>query len=53
VLLIRATAWKDWLRGMDLNHRPLGYEPISGTVQRYSTKSITGLTNNLRKPDSR
>jgi hypothetical protein len=19
--------WKDWLRGVDLNHRPLGYEP--------------------------
>jgi hypothetical protein len=22
-----ATCGKDWLRGMDLNHRPLGYEP--------------------------
>jgi hypothetical protein len=21
------TYGKDWLRGMDLNHRPLGYEP--------------------------
>ena len=20
-------SWKLWLRGMDLNHRPLGYEP--------------------------
>jgi hypothetical protein len=44
---------KGWLRGMDLNHRPLGFEPISGTVQCYSTQSITSLTNNLRKPDSR
>ncbi len=25
-LVIRATDWKDWLRGVDLNHRPLGYE---------------------------
>ena len=24
---IRATDCKEWLRGMDLNHRPLGYEP--------------------------
>jgi len=26
-LLIR---WEFWLRGVDLNHRPLGYEPKSG-----------------------
>src|ERR1700678_2162262 len=25
--LVALTYWKDWLRGMDLNHRPLGYEP--------------------------
>jgi len=39
--------------GMDLNHRPLGYEPISGTVQGYSTQSMTSLTNDLRNPGSR
>src|SRR5690349_22757476 len=29
--MFRKVAWnlgeKDWLRGVDLNHRPLGYEP--------------------------
>jgi hypothetical protein len=49
-----ALAWKllirkeVWLRGMDLNHRPLGYEPVSGTVQGYSTMSLTRNTNNLQ-----
>ena len=36
----------DWLRGMDLNHRPLGYEPNElqdcSTPHSYSNAVVTG-----------
>jgi hypothetical protein len=31
--------------------RPVGEQPISGTVLRYCTESITSLANNLRNAD--
>src|ERR1700730_117769 len=33
------TKWRIWLRGVDLNHRPLGYEPTEAcqTVQEQGT----------------
>ena len=32
-----------WLRGVDLNHRPLGYEPISGATRGNSAQLTTSI----------
>ena len=35
---------KSWLRGVDLNHRPLGYEPIDLLL----SSSIYGTSGDVR-----
>jgi len=34
---------KAWLRGVDLNHRPLGYEPISGATRGNPAQLTTSI----------
>ena len=34
-----------WLRGVDLNHRPLGYEPINNLLPSWLVLSLLALTS--------
>jgi hypothetical protein len=40
-------AWEFWLRGVDLNHRPLGYEP--NELPDCSTPQFYGSVTQLRE----
>jgi hypothetical protein len=39
--------WRSWLRGVDLNHRPLGYE-LAYTIEN---KFLSGTSGELWEPD--
>jgi len=48
------TKWRIWLRGVDLNHRPLGYEPnrINDSISFQRLDAAGNDTKSLKRLES-